>query len=340
MKPVPVKKFSIPYNPRVMIDKELREEYFQFLERNKDFIIDVYFGYATPPFMTDARAGHINKDKHATLADIAYIKNKFGIAGSATFNGEISDSSPASYESFLKEVKKLVGAGVESMTLNAPLWVWKIKRDIPEMIVKNTVVIPIGFPQEFSYNYDEIGFDMLYVREDLIKDRDLMTLNLKIRDITGKKMGMLMNHECCLSFCPLKKTHYEKANASLQNGDFEDLFGTFCTAKEVDDIPSWYKRTEVFPLRSHYQWFYENFDYLKMVGRTVEADLIETMETVDAFCQTDSPVLYKSWFNRLLKNIKDPSKLDEFLEKHTNCKSYCALCNYCDNMTKDDGQAK
>ena len=79
------KIFSIPLNPKLNEQQFL--EFYQFLERNKDWIADVYFTSRIAPFKQDAMGDvfRIEEEQHG-IETALNIQKYLGIPVSATFN--------------------------------------------------------------------------------------------------------------------------------------------------------------------------------------------------------------------------------------------------------------
>lgn len=335
------KIFSLPFNNRILTTDGEKNKFYSFLHRNKEWIYDIYYSVPVEPFTSDARGDqHMSHLKEQVMYEIKYIKDTFGIDGCLTLNNSTMDTRPDNMRLFIKNFREMYDQGVRSITLPVAAWASFFKREYPDVKIRNSVVTPLSHPQEMVHYVEESGYNMLYLREDMVKDRGLMKQFFKTRDIACKdlELGMLVDNEACIHYCPLKKDHYAAMNHVKTAeevkcvGDY--LFRNFCTEKEECDLPSWYKRTYVFPIRDHFDWFVDNFDFLKFTGRTILQDLWDAMEIIDTYTQTKKKTLLQSWFKRLIRDMKDIQEMSNFFDKHLTCKSYCATCGFCDEHIK------
>jgi hypothetical protein len=80
------KIFSIPLNP-MLSEQAFTHVFYPFLQKNKDWIYDIYFTCRIPPFTQDAMGSVINEDDRYSVFDNALmIQETLGIKISATFN--------------------------------------------------------------------------------------------------------------------------------------------------------------------------------------------------------------------------------------------------------------
>jgi len=172
------KIFSIPFNPMLTEDMFVNK-FYPFLERNKDWIYDIYFTCRIPPFTQDAMGAVFREEDRDVIFENAMIIQKaLGIKISATFNNINVSPKFENYKLFVDNLKPLYEKGLRCITIPHGHWVaMGLKKHFPEMEIKNTILRKVATGQDFWYNADQ-GFD--YINLDRILMRDVEELkNIK-----------------------------------------------------------------------------------------------------------------------------------------------------------------
>ena len=93
----------------MMSETAFTHVFYPFLERNKDWIYDIYFTCRVPPFTQDAMGSIIlDEFKDAVFENAMFIQETLGIKVSATFNN--FNVSPK-YENYKMFVENLILLG-------------------------------------------------------------------------------------------------------------------------------------------------------------------------------------------------------------------------------------
>ena len=138
------KIFSVPINPKLDPDF-IKNEYLQFLIRNKDLIYDLYFTTRMPPFTQDAMGDvFYTQDMEFQVIEMAlWLSNESGIPLSATFNNLYVRPDQKNLETWIHNFESLYNAGVKIVTLPHTSWVLtgEIQKQYPELYIKNTCLL-------------------------------------------------------------------------------------------------------------------------------------------------------------------------------------------------------
>ena len=100
------KIFSVPLNPKLNEQQFL--EFYQFLERNKDWISDVYFTSRIAPFKQDAMGDvFVIEQEQLGIETALNIQKHLGIPVSATFNNIQVPPTQTNLDTFIINFKRL-----------------------------------------------------------------------------------------------------------------------------------------------------------------------------------------------------------------------------------------
>jgi hypothetical protein len=292
------KIFSIPLNPK--LDEKQFLDFYQFCERNKDWISDIYFTSRIAPFVQDAMGDIITivEDQSSLIENALNIQKALGIPVSATFNNIQIPPTQQNLDKFIINFKKLYDAGVRTATIPHTHWLatGQIQLAFPELFIKNTILRDVRTPAEVVA-LAQVGFDYINLDRDLMRDRDTL-LRLKeakvwIKENMGKdiKFSLLAN-EGCLGSCPMMVEHFEYNNtrSEKQPSYFNDpISRVSCKKWDVEDPAVNLKTANFSPWKADWDEYLDELgiDVFKMHGREDMEKLYETMELIDRYVAKD-----------------------------------------------------
>ena len=336
------KIFSIPLNPK--LDEKQFLDFYQFCERNKDWISDIYFTSRIAPFVQDAMGDIITivEDQSSLIENALNIQKALGIPVSATFNNIQIPPTQQNLDKFIINFKKLYDAGVRTATIPHTHWLatGQIQLAFPELFIKNTILRDVRTPAEVVA-LAQVGFDYINLDRDLMRDRDTL-LRLKeakvwIKENMGKdiKFSLLAN-EGCLGSCPMMVEHFEYNNtrSEKQPSYFNDpISRVSCKKWDVEDPAVNLKTANFSPWKADWDEYIDELgiDVFKMHGREDMEKLYETMEIIDRYVAGEEvlPKGFTQWIEET-SIVGKPIQL--WREKIKNCKFDCWECQYCDKI--------
>lgn len=336
------KIFSIPLNPK--LDEKQFLDFYQFCERNRDWISDIYFTSRIAPFVQDAMGDIITivEDQSSLIENALNIQKALGIPVSATFNNIQIPPTQQNLDKFIINFKKLYDAGVRTATIPHTHWLatGQIQLAFPELFIKNTILRDVRTPAEVVA-LAQVGFDYINLDRDLMRDRDTL-LRLKeakvwIKENMGKdiKFSLLAN-EGCLGSCPMMVEHFEYNNtrSEKQPSYFNDpISRVSCKKWDVEDPAVNLKTANFSPWKADWDEYLDELgiDVFKMHGREDMEKLYETMELIDRYVAKEEvlPSGFTKWIEET-NIVGKPVQL--WREKIKNCKFDCWECQYCDKI--------
>jgi len=335
------KIFSLPINPKAET-KFVDEIFLPFLERNKDYIYDLYFTCRMPPFTQDAMGDVLMNDPRETTYNALYISEKSGIPLSATFNNIYVRPSQQNLDLFINFFQPLYQKGIHTVTLPHTMWVssGQIQKAFPKLKIKNTILREVTRPNEIV-SLAKAGFHYINLDRDLMRDRDQLLKIKEAKDYCesiGKPVELsLLVNETCWGGCPIMVEHYHFNNTRTESDPqfFNDpISRNSCSKWDVED-PSWsLKSANLPPWREDWEEFFDlGIDVFKMHGREAMIRLKESMDIIDRWSDKD-PFLFAN-FNDYIDDIDSKEKPFEiWRDKIKNCKFDCWKCNYCESVVE------
>jgi len=336
------KIFSIPLNPK--LDEKQFLDFYQFCERNRDWISDIYFTSRIAPFVQDAMGDIITivEDQSSLIENALNIQKALDIPVSATFNNIQIPPTQQNLDKFIINFKRLYDAGVRTATIPHTHWLatGQIQLAFPELFIKNTILRDVRTPAEVVA-LAQVGFDYINLDRDLMRDRDTL-LRLKeakvwIKENMGKdiKFSLLAN-EGCLGSCPMMVEHFEYNNtrSEKQPSYFNDpISRVSCKKWDVEDPAVNLKTANFSPWKADWDEYLDELgiDVFKMHGREDMEKLYETMELIDRYV-ADEEVLPKGFTQWIEETNIVGKPVQLWREKIKNCKFDCWECQYCDKI--------
>jgi predicted O-methyltransferase YrrM len=335
------KIFSVPLNPK--LNQQQFIEFYQFCERNKDWISDIYFTSRIAPFKQDAMGDVFVLEEHHTdiIQNALDIQQHLGIPISATFNNTTVPPTQTNLDTFIINFKKLYDAGIRTATIPHTHWMatGQIKSAFPELFVKNTILREVRTAVEIV-NLAKYGFDYINLDRDLMRDRDTL-LRLKeakvwIKENLGKDIQYsLLANEGCLGACSMMVEHFEYNNIRTKEDPqyFNNpISRVSCPKWEIEDLAVPLKSANFSPWREDWIEYLDlGIDVFKMHGREDLARLKETMVWIDRFVAGEEfvPAGFERWSE---ESGLAGKPITLWREKIKNCKFDCWECQYCDKI--------
>jgi len=227
---------------------------------------------------------------------------------------------------------------VEAVTLANPVYIQKVKKQLPSMEVCASVLSDVDCLQR-AVLIREAGADTITPDANINRNIELLK---QIKKATGAKIKIMVN-EGCLYRCPYRKYHFnfvshwskELEHSTMQGQDFFD----FCLAITKKDHSQILKSCWVRP-EDLYRYA-EITSFFKVVGRTRPKSLVlraskaymsqsYTGNLIDIVCSSINAfgLAYGAYIdNQELGN-------SGFVDKVTSCSNDCYNCNYCAKLAE------
>jgi predicted O-methyltransferase YrrM len=337
----PRKIFSIPLNFK-MNEQEFTF-FYEFCERNKDWIADIYFTSRMAPFTQDAMGDvfRIENESQITIEAALNIQKHLGIPVSATFNNIQVPPTQTNLDTFIINFKKLYDAGVHIATIPHTHWMatGQIQRAFPKLFIKNTILRDVRTATEIVA-LAQVGYDYINLDRDLMRDKDTL-LRLKqakeyIKETMGKDIQFsLLANEGCLGSCPMMVEHFEYNNNRTpeQPQYFNDpISRVSCPKWDVQDPAVALKTANFSPWKSDWDEYFDlGIDVFKMHGRESMQRLVETMNLIERYVD-DEEILDPTFIKWIDETGLTGRPINIWREKIKNCKFDCWECQYCDKV--------
>ena len=331
------KLFSLPINP-TLSEEDFNEIIKPFIEDNKDFIYDFYATIRISPFDGDAMFGSEKSLSNDELIEQALMyQNLFDIPVTATFNDKFISPSLVNRELWIKNFKPLYEKGIKRVILPFQHWLLdgRIRREFPEIFIKNTILNMIKDPQDVYASAQ--FFDFIYIDRNIMRDLDGLEMLLKVKKKVKKDFGKdiilsLLLNEGCKGKCPVQQEHYA---FNAKKGDEEGAYFSnpisqyTCPMWQAQDPAYLLKVSDLIPLKSEFDRMRKYFDVFKLHGRSSPELLEDSLIMIDNYRNGRDPDPEKVEYFR--ENLKD---FDKYLKDIENCKFQCWNCSKCDHNLK------
>lgn len=338
---MPKKIFSVPLNPK--LTAEQFGVFYNWLDRHKEWISDIYFTSRIAPFTQDAMGDiFILSEDHYSLIETALnIQTHLGIPVSATFNNIQVPPTQQNLDIFMINFKRLYDAGIKIATIPHTHWMatGQIKLAFPELFVKNTILRTVRSAVEVV-NLAKNGFDYVNIDRNLMRDRDalirLQEAKIWIKENLGKDIQLsLLANEGCLGECPMMVEHFEYNNTRIDSQPqyFNDSISRVsCPKWEVQDPAVYLKTANLPPWKEDWDELLDlGIDTFKMHGRESLDRLFETMTIIDRYVANET-YLHENFEQYLTETNLEGKPIDVWRKKIKNCKFDCWECQYCDRI--------
>lgn len=334
----PQKIFSLPVNPFLQ-EEDFITKISPAIERNKDYIFDLYATVRIPPFEQDTMGGTFEDNN--TVNDLAlFYQEKFGIPVTAAFNNTSVSPSLLNMEIFIENFKPLYERGLKRIILPFQHWLLtgRIREEFPDLYIKNTILNEIYTPQEI-YNSAKAGYDFIYIDRNIMRDTDTMEMYPLVKEKIKKDFNKditlaLLINEGCIGRCPIQLEHHA-FNQQRETGGEKPYFSNpislvSCTKWPKEDPAYYLKVSDIVPIKGEIERFQKYFEVFKLHGRDSINKLEASLLTIDNFRKGEIDLLpgkvdyYKSMTKDLYKYIGDTK----------NCKFQCWNCDLCEQNLK------
>ncbi len=337
--------FSLPFYT-YMDEEFLDKEFLPFLDKYGEYIYDIYFTYNTPPFLNDAMScgnplkgnsedEDIVKRNEKILDIMLFIQQKYSIKVSATFNDIQVTPTKENFELFLHNIKPLYNLGIKSITIPHYSWMldYKLKREFPDMIVKNTVLRKVSRAQEYV-DYAKVGFDVINIDRYNLRDRDNLKRLKKAYDKYKVPMAILAN-EGCRGLCPAMSEHFHYNCSNFSEiGYFKSYFGSL-TCPVWKNQNGWYSLqvANIPVFREDLNELLEYVQILKLHGRDSIVLLKESMDIIRRYADNEK-IVFKNLYDLMKERDYKEENIKFWREYTKNCKFECWDCNVCEELDK------
>ncbi len=337
-----MKIFSIPLNPK--LTPEEFDRFYQAVERNKDYIYDIYFTSRVPPFIQDAMGDIFDQQQANDIIENAFIfQEKLGIPLSATFNNIDIPPTTEFLDMWIENFRPLYNKGIRTVTLPHTIWMLsgKIQRAYPELFVKNTILRNVQRANEVV-KLAEAGFSYVNLDRDLMRDRVRLLEIKRAKEYCLEKFGReikvsLLANEGCWGNCSVQDEHFQynntRVNVKAPTYFMTQLSKVTCPAWDRDDPGYELKKANLPPWREDWVEFVQELgiDVFKMHGREHVPRLFETMQLIDNF-RENKELLFPDFKEYVEDMAIEGSPINTWRKKIKSCKFDCWDCNYCNEV--------
>lgn len=335
------KIFSLPA-PYYMSDEYFYEDFLPFVRKYKRYIYDIYFTCHIPPFKTDAMglAGDNRRMQSAHLQMMLELQRETGVAVSPTFNNILIPATERNLDIFLKKFKPLYRSGVRVITL--PSYVWlktgKVKKEYPDLLVKNTVLRQLREPIEL-WNYGVAGFDYVNLDRFLVRSCDTLGELNEVKKRFNKEYGRtlrisILANDDCVGFCPAMSEHYtinQWKRAQYPWAKDVDIFYP-CTITNCS-VANPLKIANIPPVRAEWKKYVKLVDVFKLHGRESIKYFEMNKEFIKGLVDGTKSLLQQRWRPSTAAVEAIPKReRSRWLEAIRNCHFNCWKCNVCDRI--------
>lgn len=339
-------RFSIPLWPGLS-PEEIERDVYPFLEECKSVISDLYFTSRIAPFQTDAMGGIIVVEEVSTVTNNAFIiSERFRIPLSPTFNNIALSPSYANYKTFVKNFRRLYDDGISVVTIPNTAWLrFGLKREFPELLVKNTILNRVQTASEVAMLYEE-GFDYINLDRTLMRDArtlaECRTAKIAMERKLGRQLYLsLLYNEMCEGNCPVHQDHYTyNLNRTIKDPAYfasEMHVISPCKIKDENSDLWVLKAASIPSYYSHLEHLSNYIDVFKMHGRESRKTFYDTMALVTQFKRRE---LIRDPYRKALSVLPERDR-KIWLKTIRNCKFNCWKCTVCeDTVTKIKGYTK
>ena len=330
-------KFSLPINPK-MTPEFISNDFIPFLLKYRENIIDLYFTVYLPPFEQDAMGMFFNKEDIPNIvANALIISEETGIPVSPTFNNIHISPSYENLKLFINNFKPLYKMGIRRITIPFTSWMLfgDIKREFPDIYIKNTVLQQVKTPQQLFDLFDA-GFDYINIDQSLVRSQKIIgkmyEVKQKCQKIKNKKLSLsILYNENCLGNCPIQFEHFL---FNTQNDSKVPFFKSSmncisCTQWEKED-DSYFLKTNSIIDTPEFMIGFNNIDVFKLHGRESMNVLANSMNIIKAYHE-GYIVLDKI---QQFKQQIDEDLFSSWISKIKDCGFECWDCNICDEILR------
>ena len=323
--------FWVPFNGDFKLLDKLRKHFADGLNGNK--IEGIYFP-APQEFFGSARVVKTFTTDDAKKV-VAFCK-KLGWKSNMLLNSSCGGAdwySPKTISKTLFLVKNMKTAGLTSITITNPIYLQKIKKEIPDINITVSVISEIASVQRAKL-FEDLGADAFVPDRDINRNLELLK---DIKDSNDMDMILMVN-EGCLYRCPQRNIHYNFIShwSKTEKETYSDFMTNYCIDLRGKNPEELLKMQFILP--QHLRFYKNITSSFKIVGRT---------RSTEDILQITKAYLKERWDGNLLDlmssatpgvqdkygyTISAKTLDDTFLKKVTKCNKNCAKCDFCKNV--------
>ncbi|NOQ55718.1 MAG: hypothetical protein GQ477_02825, partial [Nanohaloarchaea archaeon] len=230
--------------------------------------------------------------------------------------------------------KNMKNEGLTSITITNPIYLKKIKNEIPDINITVSVISEIASVQRAKY-FEELGADAFVPDRDINRNLELL------KDIKNStKMNMiLMVNEGCLYRCPQRNSHYNFIShwSKKEKDRHLDFMTNYCVNLRGEHPEELLKMQFILPQHlKHYRCITSSF---KIVGRTRSTD--DILEITKAYLKENYTGNLLNLMSSATLIVREKygynlsvNRLDSvFFKKVTTCNKNCTKCKFCTSLT-------
>ncbi|MBW6461782.1 MAG: U32 family peptidase [DPANN group archaeon] len=326
--------FWVPFNGDFKLLEELKVHFANDINGNK--IEGLYFPASQEYFGSARVVKKLTIDNAKKVID--FCKN-MGWKSNMLMNSSCGGAdwySPKTISKTLLLIKNMKLAGLTSITITNPIYLQKIKKEIPDINIIVSVISEIESVQRAKF-FEDLGADSFVPDRDINRNLELLK---EIKDSTDMNMILMVN-EGCLYRCPQRNIHYNFIShwSTTEKEKYSDFMTNYCVNLRGVKPEELLKMQFILPQHlKHYACITSSF---KIVGRT---------RSTKDILQITKAYLAEKWDGNILDlmssatpSVRDKygygisaNTLDDiFFKKVTTCDNNCEKCNFCKNFTEN-----
>ena len=323
--------FWIPFNNDFALLKRLEETFSSRAGKNR--IEGIYFPAPQEYFGSARVVSPFTLDNAIKIIDFC---SKLGWKTNMLLNSSCEGGgwySPEFISRTLFLVKKLNSAGLSGATLTNPIYIQKIKKEVPALKLTASVICEIDSVQSAGF-FEDLGADAFVPDRDINRNLDLLK---EIKEATEMEMTLMVN-EGCLFRCPQRIVHYNYIShrSRIEKEKQIDFPSNYCVALRGQRPEELLKMQFILP--QHLKYYRKITSSFKIVGR--KKDTHEILQMTQAYIEENFKGNLLDIMSSATPEIKNqygfniPAQLldDGFFRKVTSCSKNCTKCNYCKEL--------
>lgn len=306
-----------------------------FLEVVKEFssnISELYFP-APKKIIGSGRAISQKKDYEKEIISIINICKNNDIESNILLNPTCEGKNTGEKDhadNIISYLKELHSIGLDSVTVANPIHIMRIKKEIPDLKIHNSVNNFVKNTEHAIYLKD-LGVDVITIDRDINRDIDLIK---DIKEKTGLKIKVLLN-EGCLRNCPYRISHFNMISHDKDTDYFDSL-----SCKNIFRH-SPHKALSIPFIRPEDVDNYIFADYLKLATRSMPTQKAAIVLAAYLDKSYHGDILFllstKGLFGVFERIDNDILTKTNFFEHMSLCQKVCKDCGYCKRLIKEAG---
>ncbi|ODS42918.1 MAG: hypothetical protein MSIBF_06565 [Candidatus Altiarchaeales archaeon IMC4] len=239
---------------------------------------------------------------------------------------------PKNVSSVIRYVKKMhTEHGLEAVTVANPLYLQRIRKELPKIEINASVLADIDSVQRAVF-FKKLGADVIIPDRDINRDLELLK---EVKEAVDCELKLMVN-EGCLFKCPYRKFHFNMVSHWSKEGKTpKDQFFFNCHHISRIDPSQILKSCWIRP--EDLKKYSKITDYFKISGRTRDTEWI--INAAKAYLNEGFNGNLLEIMDSNLNEVRvrynafvDNKSLDGFLKKVASCDKNCFRCHYCDEL--------